>query len=49
MNLRVRAAVFSMDYSPSAKPIPFDEQIDWYQVKSFHVENQYGTRFLFDA
>ena len=25
------------------------ELTGWYQVKSFYVENQYGTRFLFDT
>lgn len=26
-----------------------DELAGWYQVRSFYVENQYGTRFLFDT
>ena len=26
-----------------------DELTGWYQVKSFYVENQFGTRFLFDT
>ena len=26
-----------------------EELSGWYQVKSFYVENEYGTRFLFDT
>ena len=26
-----------------------EELTGWYQVKSFYVENEYGTRFLFDT
>ena len=26
-----------------------EELIGWYQLKSFYVENEYGTRFLFDT
>ena len=32
-------------------PDPFlqDELTGWYQVREFYVQNQYGTRFLFDT
>ena len=70
MNLRPVTPAFSMGYSPTTKPLPYDELnkhkslwvrpispdsflrdelTGWYQVKSFYVENQYGTRFLFDT
>ena len=69
MNLRAMAPAYSMGYSPTTKPISYEdinkyktlwihpifpdsflreELIGWYQVKSFYVENEYGTRFLFD-
>ena len=70
MNLRTMSPTYSMGYSPTTKPISYDdlkkyeslwiqpispdsflreELIGWYQVKSFYVENEYGTRFLFDT
>ena len=70
MNLRTVTPAFSMDYSPAAKPISYDdlkkyqtiwirpispdsflqdELTGWYQVDKFYVQNQSGTRFLFDT
>ena len=70
MALQTVPPAFSVGYSPTAKPIAYDdlskfqhlwiqpisadtflreELSGWYQVKSFYVENQYGTRFLFDT
>lgn len=70
MNLRAMTPAFSMGYSPTTKPISYEDLIKnktlwllpispdsflreeltgWYQVKSFYVENEYGTRFLFDS
>lgn len=70
MNLRAMTPAYSMGYSPTTKPISYDdlkkyeslwiqpispdsflreELTGWYQVKSFYVENEYGTRFLFDT
>ncbi len=69
-NLRAMTPAYSMGYSPTTKPISFNdlskhknlwvqpispdsflrgELTGWYQVKSFYVENQYGTRYLFDT
>ena len=69
-NLRTMTPAYSMGYSPTTKPISFNdlskhknlwvqpispdsflrsEMTGWYQVKSFYVENQYGTRYLFDT
>ena len=70
MNLRAMTPAYSMGYSPTTKPISYEdlkkyqalwiqpispdsflqeELTGWYQVKSFFVENEYGTRFLFDT
>lgn len=70
MNLRAMAPTFSMGYSPTTKPISYedlkkyqalwvrpispdsflqDELTGWYQVHEFYVQNQYGTKFLFDT
>lgn len=70
MNLRAMAPAYSMGYSPTTKPIsyedlnkyksilvkpitpdPFlqDELTGWYEVHGFYVQNQHGTRFLFDT
>lgn len=70
MNLRAMVPAYAMGYSPTAKPISYenlgkyqnlwikpitsdsflqDELTGWYQVREFYVQNQYGTRFLFDT
>ena len=70
MNLRAMAPAYSMGYSPTTKPISYDdlkkykslwvrpispdpflqdELTGWYEVHDFYVQNQYGTRFLFDT
>lgn len=70
MNLRAMTPAFSMGYSPTTKPISYEDLkkyqalwiqpispdsflreklTGWYQVKQFYVENEYGTRFLFDT
>ena len=70
MNLRAMAPAFSMGYSPTTKPISYedlikfksiwvkaitpdsfllDELTGWYEVHDFYIQNQYGTRFLFDT
>ena len=70
MNLRAMTPAFSMGYSPTTKPISYedlknyksiwvrpispdsflrDELTGWYEVFDFYIQNQYGTRFLFDT
>ena len=70
MNLRAMVPAFSMGYSPTTKPISYedlikfksiwvkpitpdsflqDELTGWYEVHDFYIQNQYGTRFLFDT
>ena len=70
MNLRAMTPAFSMGYSPTTKPISYedlkkyksiwvrpissdsflrDELTGWYEVHDFYIQNQYGTRFLFDT
>lgn len=70
MNLRAMTPAFSMGYSPTTKPISYEdlskykslwiqpispdsflreELTGWYETHDFYVENQYGTRFLFDT
>lgn len=70
MNLRAMTPAFSMGYSPTTKPISYqdlgkhksiwvkpispdsflqDELTGWYEVHDFYVQNQHGTRFLFDT
>ena len=70
MNIRAMTPAYSMGYSPTTKPISFNELSEhenlwvhpissdqllykeltgWYEVHDFYVQNQYGTRFLFDT
>ena len=47
MALSSEATVIDQPISPDS--FLREELTGWYQVKSFYVENQYGTRFLFDT